>query len=463
MPPKKQNKTEPQLADSYRIYGVQADNFLRLKTANVRFDPDSSMVILSGKNEQGKTSLLQAIWVALGGPKIAPKEVVRDDAERAELVVDLVPAEDPQFDSPGRIRVCRSISQGGKWSLKIYADGRTNPFRSPQALLDQFFNHLAFDPSEFLRMKPEKQQQVVIQLGGVEDQVKKLKDKRQEVYDERTAANTLVRNAQAAVDRLPQPRPGGQVEEVNTKELLTQLDQRREQRRQNEEQREKLQQLYAEHAELGQQITDAEAELAALQARLEDLRSRQQQVKENGKAQKEVIAALVEPDTQEIEERLAQVDQLNLEARQAREYREAKEELAEHESRAESLTNDLSDIDTQIRTVLAGGKLPIEGLEIREDGGVYFEGRPFEQASSARRLEISLAMGAAMHPRLKFLSLQEASMMDEGTRARVQAWAEEHGFFVLMELATSERIGIHIVDGEIETPKQEDPGVQQAV
>lgn len=101
MPPKAtEPKTEPELAESYRIFGVQADNFMRLRSASIRFDPEGHLAVVSGENEAGKTSLLQAIWVALGGPKVAPSDPVHGDADKAEIVLDLVPTDDPSFESP---------------------------------------------------------------------------------------------------------------------------------------------------------------------------------------------------------------------------------------------------------------------------------------------------------------------------------------------------------------------------
>lgn len=456
MPPKaSQPKAEPELAESFRIFGVQADNFMRLRSASIQFDPAGNLAIVSGENDMGKTSLLRAIWVALGGPKVAPRDPVHGDADKAEIVLDLVPTDDPTFESPKRIRVSRTVDASGKWSLKLHADGRTNPWRSPQALLDEFFNHLAFDPSEFLRMKPEKQAAVLVSLAGVEDQVAALQARRQTVYDQRTSTNSLIRNAQATLDRLPAPKPGGNTQEVSAADVLAELDARRETIRTNHQQREDLQTLYTDHAKLKEAIQTKEEELARVQLELKALQNRKAEQQEKGRVLKAAVAASVDPPVTDLETRLEEVDRLNKEAREAVEYRKAKDAVDAHQKVADSLTTYLAGIDAQVRDVLVNSKLPVKGIEIHADGSVWYGAHPFEQASSARRLEISLAMGAAMHPRLKFLALQEASMMTESTRDRVKTWAAKHGFFVLMELATTERIGINIVDGEVDVTPPE--------
>src|SRR4051812_6645595 len=71
-----------------RIHGLQAENFMRLSVVNVQFD-GSPVLRVVGHNDQGKTSLIEAIASALGGEKLAPKVPIRRGAESAEVTVDL--------------------------------------------------------------------------------------------------------------------------------------------------------------------------------------------------------------------------------------------------------------------------------------------------------------------------------------------------------------------------------------
>jgi len=159
----------------------------------------------------------------------------------------------------------------------------------------------------------------------------------------------------------------------------------------------------------------------------------------------------VDPDTETLETELNDIERLNEQAREVQAHKDSKEEVGKHQKGADALTEHLGEFADQISCLLSDAKLPVRGLSIHADGTVYYKDLPFEQASSAEELEISLAMGAAMHPKLKFLALKEASMMTETTRARVEKWAAKYGYFVLMELATADKIGIHIEDGEVVT------------
>ena len=450
MPPKSTPpKTEPTLADSYRIFGVQVDSFMRLKSANVRFDSEGHVAVISGDNEQGKTSFLQAIWTALGGVKVTPGQPVHRGADQAEIVLDLVPTDDPVFESDRRIRVIRTVTADGKWSLKLWAEGRSNPFKSPQALLEEFFNALSFDPSEFLRMKPEKQSAVLVAMGGVEERVAALKAEKEAVYAERTGVNALVRNAQARLDRLPQPAPGAKTEVTSATELTKRLNDARQTVTANQAKRDELTQLRADFAQVGIDIAAKEERIAELQQELAALVEKKAGLLATGKTLKAEVDALVDPDVTTLEQQVDDLEAANETARKASEHAAAKAEVADEQKKADALTARIDEFDARIGEVLAGASYPVPDLAVTPEGAVLFDGLPFEQASSARRLEVSLAMGAALHPKLRFLALQEASMMTETTRDRVEAWAREHGYFVLMELATRERIGIHIEDGEV--------------
>ena len=63
------------MADRYRILEFSAENFKRLKF--VTFKPKGRITTLSGKNDQGKSSVLDAVMYAFGGAKAAPEMPMR--------------------------------------------------------------------------------------------------------------------------------------------------------------------------------------------------------------------------------------------------------------------------------------------------------------------------------------------------------------------------------------------------
>src|SRR4051794_36946621 len=117
-----------------KIIELCAENVKRLKVVQIK--PDGNLVEITGKNGQGKTSVLDAIWWALAGKaNIQSAPIPKGEAEaRIRLAL-------------GEIKVSRTFRQrdGAEPTTTIIvenADGARFP--SPQALLDGLLGELAF-------------------------------------------------------------------------------------------------------------------------------------------------------------------------------------------------------------------------------------------------------------------------------------------------------------------------------
>jgi recombinational DNA repair ATPase RecF len=83
-----------------QILGFVAENYKKLRI--VEITPKGRIVQITGKNGQGKTSVLDAIWSALVGAKAIPEKPVRKGADKARIKIDL-----------GELIVRRDISTTG--------------------------------------------------------------------------------------------------------------------------------------------------------------------------------------------------------------------------------------------------------------------------------------------------------------------------------------------------------------
>jgi len=90
-----------------RIVRLEAENVKRLTA--VELEPkETGLVVIGGRNGQGKSSLLDSISLALGGKRGQPPKPVRDGEDRAVVNVDL-----------GEVIVTRTITAaggGGCWN-----------------------------------------------------------------------------------------------------------------------------------------------------------------------------------------------------------------------------------------------------------------------------------------------------------------------------------------------------------
>lgn len=70
-------------------------------------------------------------------------------------------------------------------------------------------------------------------------------------------------------------------------------------------------------------------------------------------------------------------------------------------------------------------KSPIDGLGFDENG-VTFNGLPFEQCSSAESIEVSMAIGLAINPKLPVVLIKHGSLIDPVQLEIVRTMAEQH-------------------------------------
>src|SRR4051812_15757401 len=166
------------------IIRFEAQNIQRLSAVTIEPSADASAVVLAGANEEGKSSVLDSIEMALGGEKVLPPEPIRRGQEKAQIVVDL-----------GDMIVTRRFTAKGSSLTVTNREGLSYP--SPQALLNGFYNKLSFDPLAFAHAKADEQAGILRRLAGLD--TKDLDDARKKLFEARTIANRDVARATGAL------------------------------------------------------------------------------------------------------------------------------------------------------------------------------------------------------------------------------------------------------------------------
>ncbi|MBL8302262.1 MAG: AAA family ATPase, partial [Ideonella sp.] len=205
------------------IVELRVENLKRLRAVTIT--PDGDLVVLSGHNGAGKSSVLDAIAMALGGRDQIPAEPIRRGAERAEVVVDL-----------GELVVRRTFTATGGGQL-VVQNREGARFQSPQSMLDALVGRLTFDPLAFAREKPSRQVEVLRELVGLD--LAPLDTRRAELYAERTAVNKRATSLRARFEAMPRHEQAP-AEPVDVGDLADQLKQAQATNQENERQRQSL-------------------------------------------------------------------------------------------------------------------------------------------------------------------------------------------------------------------------------
>jgi DNA repair exonuclease SbcCD ATPase subunit len=426
-----------------RIVKLTAENIKRLQAVEVT--PQGDLVVIGGKNDAGKSSLLDAIEMALGGEGATPAAPVRRGQQKARVVVDL-----------GDIVVTREFSQGGSRKLVVAnKDGARYP--SPQAMLDALYSRLTFDPLAFERQDAKAQAETLRGLVGLD--VSDLDERRRALYEERTLANREVKALQVKADSSTQylDAPPAEIPiAVLAQEMAAAEELKREAlkaRHVFENEKNVLASLARSAKATEEQIEKLEKEIA--EAR-EDLAGYVQEMASQGGVIQDAEAAANAadakvPDVEAIRKRMAEAEGLNEQVRTNRQHALAVADLEAARKASADLTSRIEGLDAERIARLAAVRFPVEGLGI-DDDGVTLGGLPFEQASTSDRIRVSVAIGLAMNPKLRVLLVRDGSLLGEeklGILAEMAKAADAQVWLEMLQEGPDARTSVYIEDGSV--------------
>jgi hypothetical protein len=394
-----------------KIIRLSAENVKRLRA--VEITPDGNVVTVTGRNAQGKTSVLDAIWLALGGGAASRETVrpIRDGEDHASVTLDL-----------GDLVVTRTWT-GDKTALTVKsADGAK--YGSPQSVLDALVGRLSFDPLEFTRLSARDQVSALLDLVNLDVDLDALARQRQTAYDDRTEIGRQGKALGEIGKLLPAPE-----EEVSASDLITQI--RAAQMLTTSQATERETRDF-----MRKKVAATRAELAVQEEAL--------------KGQEAKVAAHVEvADVEALEGDLRSVEETNRAVRHNAEVTKAAARKADLLAQYASLTDTIAALDKTKADALAAATFPVPGLGF-DDDGVTFEGIPFSQASSAEQIRVSLAMAMSLNPKLRVIRILDGSLLDADNLALIGEMATARDYQVWIErVGDASNVGVVIEDGAV--------------
>lgn len=428
-----------------KIVKLTAENIKKLRA--VEITPEGPLVQITGANGQGKSSVLDAIYMALAGGKAIPGQPVRAGEERALIRLDL-----------GELVVKRTFTAAGGTTLHVEAQNGAR-FPSPQRMLDDLLGSLSFDPLAFSRMDPKKQLETLRGLVQLDVDVDALDRANADDFAERTNLNRQARDARARAEgiEVPDGLPETPIdvnallaELAGAAEKAAEIETRRARRREaataTSEHAEKAENMRIAANRLRDQATQLVQQAEAMEAAAEDEAKQGHDLAEKLR----MAEPLPEPpDTEGLRQRIAEAQRINrsIEARIRRD--EELGDAADYEMQADSLTRDMEARTRQRDEAIRNARMPVPGLGFSAEG-VTFNGLPFDQASSAEQLRVSVAIAMAANPKLRVLRIKDGSLLDENGLRMIGEMAQAEDYQVWIEqVDTSGRVGIVMEDGAV--------------
>jgi hypothetical protein len=425
-------------ANGLRIVSLVSENVKKLTAVEIK--PNGDVVTISGANGAGKSSIIDSIAWALGGSAGIQKQPIRKGAQRAVIKLNL-----------GEIIVERRFNENGGSTLSVEsADGAR--YKSPQALLDAIRGELAFDPLAFTRMDPKDQVNELKRVAQIDVDLDKLDALNAGDYAKRTDVNRQVKSlrAQAEAIEVPADLPAERINEDAIVDEITQAADANARLEQRKAGRERAARDAKDHRETAQRLRTRAAELRAEAEQLEKNSEDAERTAGEIEEKLRTAEALPEPvNVEDLRKSLTAAKQTNAEIAARQRRRDLESEAAELEQQSATLTAQMDERTKQKADALANAKMPVPGLGL-DNGVVTFNGIPFEQASAAEQLKVSFAIAKAANPKLRVITIKDASLLDDSSLRQIAEMAADGGYQVWLEkVDTSGKIGVYIEDGAV--------------
>ena len=421
---------------SVTITALEAENVKRIKAVALTPAP-TGLTLVGGNNNQGKTSVLDALAWALGGDRFRPNAAQRDGAVApAHLKVTL---------SNGVI-----VERKGKNGTLTVTDptGR----RSGQQLLNAFIEPLALDLPRFMEASDKEKADILLRIIGIgtELHVRDLEIK--SLYDKRTFTGQLAQQKKHFAEELIY-YPEAPEEPVSASDLIHQQQEILARNGENQRKRNQLVQLTDLLERQKKVVADLEFQLSTEKQRLTTMQA-------DVKIAQTSAENLQDESTAELEASIRSIEETNQKVRANLEKARAEDEAAQYASDYDKLTEAITQKRADRMALLNGADLPLPELSV-EDGALTYKGKHWRDMSGSDQLRVAAAIVRRLNPDCGFVLLDKLEQMDMTTLTEFGRWLEaEHLQAIATRVSTGSECQIIIEDGMVkdaEPPVTEKP------
>lgn len=413
---------------SMKINQLEIENVKRIKA--VKIEPSANgLTIIGGRNNQGKTSVLDSIAWVLGGDKFRPSQAQRD-----------------QSVIPPNLRITMSnglvVERKGKNSALKVTD--PNGEKGGQQLLNDFVEQFALNLPKFMESTSKEKAQILLKIIGVGDKLLTLEREEQEKYNERLTIGRIADQKEKYAKEQPAYNDAP-VELVSASDLIKKQQDILAQNGENQRKRERLHQLEQEDQRLMEQIQELLKKQEAVRADLSIARMDSKDLEDQS--------------TAELERSISDIEEINRKVRANLDKEKAEDDAREYRRQYDQLSKQLDETRDAKNKLLNSAELPLPELSIKE-GELIYKGQQWDNMSGSDRLKVSTAIVRKLNPECGFVLLDKLEQMDLEVLKEFGEWLEAEGLqAIATRVSTGEECSIVIEDGYVagqEHPLMED-------
>lgn len=412
---------------SMKINRLEIENIKRVKA--VKLEPASSgLTVVGGKNNQGKTSVLDSIAWALGGDRYRPSQAQREGS--------IIPPNLHIVMSNGLV-----VDRKGKNSALSVTD--PDGKKGGQQLLNEFVNQLALDLPKFMESTGKEKAQILLQIIGVGDKLAVLDKQEQERYNERQTIGRIADQKEKYAKEQPY-YPDVPQELISPSELIKQQQGILAQNGENQRKRERLHQIEQDYQSVTEQIQTLLTRQTALETDLKIARTAAQDLQDQS--------------TTKLQENISNIEEINRKVRANLDKEKAEDDAKEYRCQYNQLTKVIADTRQEKEDLLSEAVLPLAELSVKE-GELIYKGQKWDNMSGSDRLKVATAIVRKLNPNCGFVLLDKLEQMDLDTLKDFGQWLEVEGLqAIATRVSTGEECSIIIEDGY--TVGQEHSGIE---
>lgn len=410
---------------SVKITALEAENVKRIKAVALTPAP-TGLTLVGGNNNQGKTSVLDALAWALGGEKFRPAAAQRDGAV-----------------APAHLRVVLSngvvVERKGKNSNLTVTDptGR----RSGQQLLNAFVEPLALDLPRFMEASDKEKADILLRIIGIGNELHIRDMEIKSIYDKRTFTGQLAQQKKHFADELIS-YPDAPEQPLSASDLIRQQQDILARNGENQRKRSQLSQLESKSQTLAQRREQLEAELARLT-------EEQTALTTDLYAARKSAEDLQDESTVELEASIQSIEETNRKVRANLEKARAEDEAKHYAEKYDRLTEAIAQKRKERLDLLNGADLPLPELSV-EDGALTYKGKRWRDMSGSDQLRVAAAIVRRLNPDCGFVLLDKLEQMDMTTLEEFGRWLEAEGLqAIATRVSTGSECQIIIEDGMV--------------
>lgn len=429
---------------SVKIMALEAENVKRIKAVALTPSP-TGLTLVGGNNNQGKTSVLDALAWALGGDRFRPDAAQRDGAVApAHLKVKL---------SNGVV-----VERKGKNASLTVTDptGR----RSGQQLLNAFVEPLALDLPRFMEATDKEKADILLRIIGIGTELHTRDMEIKALYDKRTFTGQLAAQKKHFAEELIS-YPDAPEEPVSASDLIRQQQEILARNGENQRKRNQLDKLIDEKNQLNFTLRDLDEKIEDLKEEYEQTQAKFTDLEKQIFQARKSAAQLQDESTAELEASIRDIEEINQKVRANLEKSRTEDEAAQYDSEYKRLTEAITQKRADRMALLNGADLPLPGLGV-EDGALTYNGKHWRDMSGSDQLRVAAAIVRRLNPDCGFVLLDKLEQMDMTTLQEFSVWLEAEGLqAIATRVSTGSECQIIIEDGMVKDAETTLPPVTE--